>query len=140
MKFSCICQSEKNQKWILYESPFEGKQEPGFRDKRNTLADRATSTRCRAAVCNLGLRAPGRRISFFAYAQKTKPFTGPLQNGSVNLGNGNICYVSMNHLEAATATEQQKGIAQKRNPPAHQKRDHIYLIKGGGVGGGIKAF
>lgn len=27
MKFSCICPSEKNQKWILYESPFEGKQE-----------------------------------------------------------------------------------------------------------------
>jgi hypothetical protein len=41
----------------------------------------------------------------FVYAQKTKPFTGPLQNGSVNLGNGNICYVSMNHFETATATK-----------------------------------
>jgi hypothetical protein len=74
-------------------------------------------------VRSLGLQAPGRRISFFAYAQKTKRFTGPLQNGSVNLGNGNICYVSMNHFETAAATEQKKGIAQKRNPPAHQKGD-----------------
>jgi hypothetical protein len=31
----------------------------------------------------------------------------------VNLGDGNICYVSMNHFETATATEQHKGIAQK---------------------------
>jgi hypothetical protein len=31
------------------------------------------------------------------------------------------CYVSMNHFETATATEQQKGIAQKRNPLAHPK-------------------
>jgi hypothetical protein len=30
------------------------------------------------------------------------------------------CYVSMNHFEAATATEQQKGIAQKRNPSAQR--------------------
>jgi hypothetical protein len=66
---------------------------------------------------------PGRRISFFAYAQKTKRFTGPLQNSSVHLGDGNISYVSMNHFETATATEQQKGIAQKRNPPAYPKGD-----------------
>jgi hypothetical protein len=56
-----------------------------------------------SVICDSSL---GRRISFFAYAQKTKHFTGPLQNGSVHLGNGNICYVSMNHFEAATATEQ----------------------------------
>jgi hypothetical protein len=54
------------------------------------------------AGCDLLL---GRRISFFAYAQKMKRFTGPLQNGSVNLGDGNICYVSMNHFETATATK-----------------------------------
>jgi hypothetical protein len=45
--------------------------------------------------------------------KKTEPFTGPLQNGSVNLGNGNICYVSMNHFETATVTKQKKGIAKK---------------------------
>jgi hypothetical protein len=47
----------------------------------------------------------GQEGFFFAYALKTKHFTGPLQNGSVHLGNGNNCYVSMNHFEAATATE-----------------------------------
>jgi hypothetical protein len=46
----------------------------------------------------------GQEGFFFAYALKTKHFTGLLQNGSVNLGNGNISYVSMNHFEAATAT------------------------------------
>jgi hypothetical protein len=54
----------------------------------------------------------GQEDFFFCYAQK-KPFIGPLQNGSVHLGNGNNCYVSMNHFETATATEQQKGIAKK---------------------------
>jgi hypothetical protein len=42
-------------------------------------------------------------------SKKTKRFTGPLQNGSVNSpgrSDGNISYVSMNHFEAATATEQ----------------------------------
>jgi hypothetical protein len=45
---------------------------------------------------------------FFAYAQKTNRFTGPLQNGSVNSpgrSNGNISYVSMNHFETITPTE-----------------------------------
>jgi hypothetical protein len=55
----------------------------------------------------------GQEDFFFAYAQKRKPFTGPFQNGSVNLGNENISYVSMNHFEAATATKQKKGIAKK---------------------------
>jgi hypothetical protein len=79
------------------------------------------------AVWDCEPRAGG--FLFFAYAQKTKPFTSPLQNGSAHLGNsprrinGNICYVSMNHFETATATEQQKGIAQERNPPAHPKGD-----------------
>jgi hypothetical protein len=77
----------------------------GFPDKRDILADGARLTRDRAGVCSLGLRAPGQRISFFAYAQKTKRFTGPFQNGSVYLGDGNISYVSINHFETATATE-----------------------------------
>jgi hypothetical protein len=29
----------------------------------------------------------------------------------------NICYISMNHFETATATKQEKGISKKRNPP-----------------------
>jgi hypothetical protein len=68
--------------------------------------------------------------------KKTKHFTGPFQNGSVRLGNGNISYVSMNHFETATATKQQKGIAQKRNPPAQQKRDQNTLYRRCGMGGG----
>jgi hypothetical protein len=43
----------------------------------------------------------------------------------------------MNHFETATATEQQKGIAQKRNPPAHPEGDrdraHRMLRMGGGA-------
>jgi hypothetical protein len=41
---------------------------------------------------------------FLLMPKKTKHFTGPFQNGSVNLGNGNISYVPMNHFETATAT------------------------------------
>jgi hypothetical protein len=47
----------------------------------------------------------GQEDFFFAYAQKTRPLTGPIQNGSVHLVSGNICYVSMNHFETATATK-----------------------------------
>jgi hypothetical protein len=42
---------------------------------------------------------------FFGYAQKTKPFTGPFQNGLVHLGNGSICYVSINHFETTITTK-----------------------------------
>jgi hypothetical protein len=47
----------------------------------------------------------GQEDFFFAYALKTERFTGPFQNGSVHLDDGDNCYVSMNHFEAATATE-----------------------------------
>jgi hypothetical protein len=92
-------------------------------------------TRIRAGV-QFRIASPRQEDFFFCLCPKTKRFIGPLQNGSVNLGNGNICYVSMNHFEAATATEQQKGIAQKRNPPAHQKHDRSTPHRRCGMWGG----
>jgi hypothetical protein len=49
----------------------------------------------------------GQEDFFFAYAQKIKPFTGPLQNGLVSAGadQWQYCYVSINHFETATATK-----------------------------------
>jgi hypothetical protein len=66
--------------------------------------------------------------------KKTKRLTGPLQNGSVNLGDGNICYVSMNHFEAATATKQEKGIAKKEIILPTKRVIRIHPTEGGGWG------
>jgi hypothetical protein len=119
----------------------EASQAPRFREKGDTLADRATLTRSRAGVYSLRLRAPGQEDFFFLLVpKKTKPFTGPFQNGSVNSprrSNGNICYVSMNHFETATATEQKKGTAQKKKPscPPKGRSGYTHPAKGGRWGG-----
>jgi hypothetical protein len=93
-------------------------------------------TRSRARCAQFRTQSSGQEDFFFAYAQKTKLFTGPLQNGSVHLGDGNISYVSMNHFEAATATEPKKGIAQKETLLPTQKVIGIHPTKSGGMGGG----
>jgi hypothetical protein len=79
-------------------------------------------------------QSPGQEDFFFAYTQKTKLFTGPLQNGSVHLGDGNISYVSMNHFEVATATQSQKGIAKKETLLPTQRVIGIHPTKNGGWG------
>jgi hypothetical protein len=74
--------------------------------------------------------------------KKTKRFTGPFQNGSVNSpgrSNGNIYCVSMNHFEAATATKQQKGIAKKETLLPTKGVIGIHLTEGGGWGEGISS-
>jgi hypothetical protein len=49
---------------------------PGFRDKRDSLADGAILTRSHAGLCSLGLRAPGRRISFLPMPKKQSSSLG----------------------------------------------------------------
>jgi hypothetical protein len=66
------------------------------------------------------VRFYGQEDFFFCLCPKNKALHWAVSKRFSAPWQWQYCYVSMNHFETATATKQWKGIAQKRNPPAHE--------------------